>query len=182
MTGLRSAALALAFAAALACGPSSARELTSAERNGLTNAVRAFLIASEARDWEAVTNQALPPRMLSILARKSGVELSALRASLAERTGAAMLALEDIQYVMDLDNARYLELPGGEPYALIPTTTIVQAAGVKRQTVGDTVGVLDGGRWYLLRIVNPAQAALLSEAYPEFDGFTFQPETTTEVN
>ena len=56
-------------------------------------------------------------------------------------------------FSMDLANAEYRELQTGEPYALIPTETVMDAADNGQfKATSQTLALIDEGEWYLLRV------------------------------
>lgn len=70
---------------------------------------------------------------------------------------------------MDVSKVEYKELPNGEPYALIPTEVVMDAGGAdKILAKSQTLALLDGGAWYLLRVNEDQQVTVMRQVYPEF--------------
>jgi hypothetical protein len=179
MKNLAGAAMAALLLAALGTGPSPARDVTDDERAALEETIADFGTATRALDMETVLGY-LPPTMLSVMAAEFGLEVDALTAAMIEQSAEAMAAVTLVDFGMDMETARFAEDAAGEPYALIPTTTVVDAGSGKFRAVSDTLALLEEGEWYLLR-VDPAQVELLKKAYPNLAGVTFDPGTMEAV-
>ncbi|MDF3605665.1 hypothetical protein PE067_05590 [Paracoccus sp. DMF-8] len=86
---------------------------------------------------------------------------------------------------MSVDAMTWHETGDGTPYALIPTHSVI---AMKSESGGrqvfeqnsQTLALQDGGAWYLVRVSDPAQQQMLTDAYPSFAGVSF-PAATTEV-
>jgi hypothetical protein len=81
-----------------------------------------------------------------------------------------------VSFGMELDKAEYKTLPDDSTYALIPTETVMDlgpAGGGKFRAMSSTLGLLDGETWYLVRVEDPQQVALLKQVYPAFADVTF---------
>jgi hypothetical protein len=164
----------------LAAGAVFARPLTDAERSALEAKVAAFDAAMRASDYETVV-KIIPPRIMAHIAGQAGVDVDALRAVIVEQMKAALDEVKLVSFGMDVANAGHQELPGGEPYALIPTETVIDTgASGKFRTKSDTLALLDGGTWYLLRVSEAEQVAIMRQVYPEFAGIEF-PAGSTEA-
>jgi hypothetical protein len=174
----RSATAALVLAA-LALAPVMAREVTEDEQAALEETIASFDEATRAMDMETVLGH-LPPTMLAAMAKQFGLEVEALTAAMVEQSTEAMKSVTLVEFGMDMDAAKYEEDAAGEPYVLIPTTTVVDAGAGKMRAVSDTLAILEEGEWYLLR-VDPSQVDLLKQAYPNLADVTFDPGTMEAV-
>ncbi len=162
-------------------GFAEGRELTTAERTGLAATLDAFDAAMRGRDFERII-ATIPPRVLQALADKSGVPIEQLKAVAIEQTKQAMTAATIVSFGMDLPNATFAETTDGTPYALIPTETVMQFAGKKMRAAAQTLALLDGGEWYLLRVSDDAQVEILKQVYPAFAGVELPKGTLEPVN
>jgi hypothetical protein len=161
-----------AFALLLASG-ALARPLTEAESGSLVATVEAFNAAMRAKDYEAIV-KTIPPRVLAHIAKSVGAEVEALRKIVIEEMKKTLVAVKIESFGMDLSKAEHRELPGGEPYVLVPTQTVMDPGeGGKMKAKSHTLALLDGGVWYLLRVNDPQQVAIMRQVYPEFVGVEF---------
>jgi len=172
--------LAAPLGFALMWGSAQAREITAAERVDLNKAVEVFAAAMRAGDMQAIID-AIPPRILPSVAKSHGIDPAALRLQMIEQFSQAMKAVKIVSFKFDLSSAKFRELPGGAPYALIPTETVVDAGQGKVQVSSDTLALLEDGHWYLARVEQPGQVQMLTQAYPEFASVTFGGATTKVV-
>jgi hypothetical protein len=163
----------ITFVLLLATASGSARPLTEAEKDLLAERVAAFEASMRAGDYGALTGF-LPPRLLRHMENEMGMtaeELSSLMARHAEATFAGV-AFESYGY--DLPNAEYRELSSGEPYAFVPTETVVDGGDKGRLRVkSHALALLEEGVWYLLSVNDAQQITVLRQLYPDFDGVEF---------
>lgn len=161
------------FAAALAAGAASARPLTDAEAKALGETVLAFDAAMKANDFEGI-GRTVPPRVLKHIAGQAGIGVEDLRKAMIRQMAAVMKDVTIASFGMDVAEARHQELADGSPYVLIPTQTVIDAGAMGRTAVrSDTLALMDEGAWYLLRVSDAAQVAILRQAYPGFAGVEF---------
>jgi hypothetical protein len=67
------------------------------------------------------------------------------------------------------------------PYALIPTESVIQIPGTgKIKAVSETIGLIEEGVWYLLR-VDTSQLQMLVNVYPGFADVELSPGTMEAV-
>ncbi|MEL6318182.1 MAG: hypothetical protein AAFR16_11155 [Pseudomonadota bacterium] len=160
----------------------AARAVSAAERQALAARVAAFQAAGRAGDFKALVDFA-PPRVTERLAARAGTSVPELRARLSAAMAATfrVVTLESLR--MDMRRARYLQAGGGAPYALIPTETITSFPdGARVLARSETVALLDGGVWCLIRVEDPDRARLLREAYPAFREVRFPPGSVRRLN
>ncbi len=164
----------------LACSPGMARPLTAEESDALAARVAAYHVAMRAADFDAIIG-VVPPKLVNHLAAMAGVSTSTLVGLLVDEMKDLFASVTIESYAMDLAAAEHRELADGEPYVFIPTTTKLNAGeGVGRLSMESrTLGLLDGGDWYLLRVADEATARALRQVYPAFGGVEFPAETTT---
>ena len=157
-----------AVALVLAPMPGFARSLEDKEKAALAQTVSDFDEAMRNNNFERIV-QTIPPKVLSHIAGKAGVSADEVSKAMVSLM-AQMLAETKIEsFGMDLAAAEYKEQSDGVPYALIPTTTVLSAEAVGRvKSQSHTLGLLDDGKWYLVRVSDAAQVAIVREVYPGF--------------
>jgi hypothetical protein len=182
MTGLgaifRIIGAAIAFTLALA-GASHARGLNDAEKASLSATVSDFNGAIKSANIDRIS-QTVPPRIFDLLAKKSNVDAAVIRETMLQLLKSAMDEAPFEAFSMDVQNAAFKETPQGEPYALIPTEVAIAIDGKRFKVSTHTLALIDGETWYLVRVSEQQQIALLREAYPNFVAEEF-PESRTEA-
>lgn len=175
---MRVMALALSVGAmlGLAAQPASSRELTGSERAELALTVERFDAAVRANRADEIVG-VLPPRILSHLASRSGVDVQVFRKAIVEKTSDVMKAAIVRSFAMKLASARYRNLADGTPYVLIPTELRMEVAGRNIQTASDTLAVKDNGNWYLLDLSEMSRVLVFTQVYPEFADAEFGGKT-----
>jgi hypothetical protein len=176
---LRSAALAVLLALSL-LAPAAARDVSEPERAALAETVASFDAAMRAKDMKRVMGT-IPPRMLEAMAAQFSVTVDELIAAATQQMEQALANVLLVSFSMDLATATYAELGDGTPYVLIPTETVMEIPGTgKIKAVSDTLGLIEEGTWYLLRI-DPSQLPLLHQVYPGFADVELSPGTMEPV-
>ncbi len=171
--------LALLFAGPL--HGAEARDLTDAEKQQLQTTVENFDKAMRAQDYATVID-AVPPRLVDLIAKQAGYDPVQIRAGMVELTMAAMAQVKIEDFGMDFSAAATHALPNGDPYVLIPTVMVMNAeAAGKLSAKSETLALLDDGQWYLVRVSEPQQARILRQAYPQFASIEFSSETMEAV-
>ncbi len=153
--------------------PADARPLTGAEKDRLQQTVAAFDEAMRDEDYEKIADT-IPPRVMEFIAKQAGLEVDALRAMVIQQMEATLATVEIEDFGMDMDTLKEAELANGAPYALIPTETVMtsEAAGTMR-VQSETLALLDDDKWYLVRVDDLQQVAILRQVYPEFSAVEF---------
>jgi hypothetical protein len=167
---------------ALACvSQAMARTASEAEKAALVKTVDEFNAAMKAADYEKVISHSLPDPMLNFLAGKANIAPHALRQQMVALTSQVMASAPIESYGMDLAAAQHRELGNGTPYVLIPTKTVVKINDKQSAASSShTLALMDGGRWYLIRISELQQLLILQEVYPDFNGVQF-PQDAMEI-
>lgn len=132
--------------------------------------------------WGA-TVDVLPPRMLTAFAARFNIPESAVGPAVDATMSEAMEGNRFVEFGMDLAAAGTLTTPGGErQYVLIPTHTVMRVGEVETvRTDNQTLALQENGQWYLVRIDNEAQVALLKSVYPEFGDVDFPTGTLRSI-
>ena len=164
------AALGLVLALTL---PVFAQELDDAQKAALAARIESFDAAMKASDMSGVLG-VVPPKMLEKIAAANSVTVEQLIAATQDQINEALKSMTIVEFGMDLEAAEFLALADGTPYALIPTETLMDLGeGGKYRAKSSTLGLLDGETWYLVRVEDPQQVALLKEVYPGFADVVF---------
>lgn len=179
MRALLTLAGAIPLALLLTCSIVSAREPTDLERQDLAVAVGKFDMAMRGSNLEAIPDS-MPPKLFEHIARMGNVSVDQLRNSMVEQMKSLFASTQIESFSMDANSAEFLELPGGEPYALIPTQALINTKTQRVLAKGKTLGLLENGNWYLVRIDEPQQVKILREIYPVFEAISL-PAGTMEV-
>ncbi len=177
--------LAAPFLALVLSLPAAARPLDRAEAKSLDRAVTAYLAAIGAGDAGAIV-AAMPPRVVSIFAAGTGMEETALKATLVEQTAAMM---KDTQ-VRDL-SADQSALDAGEDtlgdgtrvvWVLVPTAFVSVTGGKATRSEQPLLAVREGRTWSFLRIDGTDRQELAALAYPFLAGRTFPAAKTAPAD
>lgn len=158
--------------ACLAVGEAAARDLSGAERDALAQKVQSFDAAMRASDYDEVT-RIIPPRVIAAIAESAGVGVKDLRKIIVDQMSATFASVKIVSFGMDLGKAEFRGLADGTPYVLVPTETVVEADGAKTAVRSFSLALIDGGEWYLLRVDDPQQLAILRRVYPGFANVEF---------
>ncbi len=162
-----------------AVSAASARDVTDAEKAELGSEIDRFDAALTQSDFKSVSNT-IPPKVLDAIASKAGITRKQLNAALTTQMQMALASVKLTEFEMDRDATEYSQTADGTPYALVPTRTLIEAQGKKMETRSYTLGLIDGERWYLLRVNDAQQLLILREVYPAFAKVEF-PNGSTKV-
>ena len=164
---------AAAVIAALAT-PVLAAEFTDEQLEGLAARIESFDAAMKASDMSLVMD-VVPPKVLDKIAANFNVTTEQLIEATQQQMDQVMKDVEIVSFGMDLETAEFLETADGTPYALIPTETVMDMgeAGGKVKASSSTLGLFDEETWYLVRVEDAQQVAILKEVYPAFADVEF---------
>jgi hypothetical protein len=168
--------LTLSFSAA------QAQELSDEARTAMETRVDAFGAAMASGDMGAVFDY-MPPKLLESMAAQAGIDQAALIEMSKAQIETAMATVKIDSFEMDTASATTAATPDGSiTYVMIPTTTVMTVEGAgTMQAKGDTLAFQEEGEWYLARVDDAGQAALLQSIYPAFAGIAFTPGTVEPV-
>lgn len=176
-----STVIRIVLLAALGATPAFARELTTEETAALAEAVTDFNTAMGEADYSTVVN-IIPPAVVAHIAEGAGISSGELITAIVTQMEQAMAAVKIESFSMDMAAVKYQETTDGTPYALIPTTTVVDTGtGGKFKAVSDTLALMDNDTWYLMSLSDAAQVGILTQVYPSFTGVEFPPGTMEKV-
>lgn len=172
--------IGIGFAIALATSSAHGQDLSPEDRGAIESAVNDFGAAMNDGDHAAVAD-AIPPKILAHIADSAGVSTEAVIAALMAEMEklSAQDVLED--YAIDSDNLTVGLLEDDTPYALLPTRTIVSVDGQRVQVSSQTLALQDGDDWYLVRVSDPQQVAILRDVYPGFSEIEFPPASIEQL-
>ncbi|QDH73761.1 hypothetical protein [Brevundimonas sp. M20] len=120
----------------------------------------------------------IPILLQDAMAARFGMSRDQIKPAMRQAMAGMLDGVHIDGYGMDLAAAETLMTPtAGRTYLLIPTWTemTIQGAGRFRADT-QTLAIEDGGEWYLIRVEDAPQQALLREVYPEFVGVESPPE------
>lgn len=162
--------VSLLFAAAMTADACLASSLEETEKAALAATVADFNAAMIEPRYERLVDT-IPPRMLAWIAKQGGATVEQIRPAMVELMKTLLASVKIESFSMALDRAEHRELPSGTPYALIPTTTVLDLGDKGRfEEKSYTVALLDEGKWYLVRVGDAQQLVIMREVYPEFTG------------
>ncbi|OEO31468.1 hypothetical protein VW23_016335 [Devosia insulae DS-56] len=149
--------------------PVFAAEFTDEQLEGLAARIESFDAAMKASDMSEVMD-VVPPKVLDKIAANFNVTTEQLIEATQQQMDQVMKDVEIVSFAMDLEAAEYFETADGTPYALIPTETVMDLgeAGGKVKATSSTLGMFDEETWYLVRVEDAQQVAILKEVYPAF--------------
>lgn len=179
---MRSLRLALAFALSLGlAAPALAQQITSpadavsfSQSLALQTRVMSFDAAMQANDMSTIMG-VVPPKILDAIAAQYNVSTTDLIGAMQAQMDEAMKSVKLVSFGMDIEKVEYYRLPDDTLFAYLPTETVMDLgdAGGKVRAKSTTLGLLDGETWYLVRVEDPQQVALLKQTYPAFADVTF---------
>ncbi|MFW2341137.1 hypothetical protein [Brevundimonas sp.] len=160
----------------------TAVQLTADERAGLEARAAETTRLVDAGQFGAMTDL-IPPPLLSTLAGQYGVDEAEARVAIRAGFQRMMSSITILEYVFHVDGARAFVTPdGSRRYALVDLTTLMEAEGTRMRALTPNLAFVDDGVWYIMDVSEPAQAAVLRQAYPEFEGVTFERGTMEFVD
>ncbi len=95
----------------------------------------------------------------------------------ADRAAVNAIAVEQMKTAMpqvqinavsyDLEGMTTATTAAARDYAIVSTATAMEMGGAAVKAQGPALAFEDDGKWYVLRIQSPDQAALLAQVYPD---------------
>jgi hypothetical protein len=154
-------------------GSAFAAELTAEQQSSLNARVESFDAAMKGNNMVEIMG-VVPPKVLEAIAAKFGVTSEQLVEATQQQFDEAMKSVTLVSFSMDTEKAEIVALADGTPYALIPTETVMDLGEHgKMRATSSTLGLLDGETWYLVRVEDAQQVAILKEVYPAFADVVF---------
>lgn len=165
-------AMAAGLMLSLCSGSVAARGLAADQLASLKSTIAEFDAAMRAEDYGIVV-KTIPPKVIEHISKQAKIEVEPLKAFIVQTMKTAMQTVKLISFGMDVDAIEQKELANGAPYAMVPTSTVMDAGTGKVAIKSHTLALLDNSTWYLLRIEEVAQVEILKQVYPEFAGVVF---------
>ncbi|WP_308917382.1 hypothetical protein [Jannaschia sp. LMIT008] len=151
------------------------------DRQAVTDRIAAFEADFAEGDMAGVLD-VMPPSLLQAMADQFGMEPDMLRTAMAQAVEGAMAEVELNAFGMDVEAATFGETAEGRAYALVPTMSEMTVPDVGTMRSENTTLMLEeDGAWYMLRIDQPQQIALVREVYPDLAEVPLQLGTTEIV-
>ncbi|MBK4216055.1 hypothetical protein JJJ17_08970 [Paracoccus caeni] len=170
---------AFALAGILAATPLLA-EVDDADRTAIAEAFDTLISDLENGNYENMIDN-MPPAILEMMAAQAGGDLETLKPMIAQQMGAVLEQAEIIEFTYDIDGATTGTSEEGRDYAIVPTDTITGIGEQKMQTVGSTLALEDGDKWYLVRMETPQHSAMIGQLYPDLAGLEYDETVITPV-
>lgn len=166
---------------AFAAGPVLAQEFTSQDRAAVQVRIDRLDQIISSGDLAGAL-EVVPPRLTRAIADRYGMTQDQLLTTMREVIRTQLQGVIFVDYQMDLAATLPVLTPdGSRTYLLIPTTTVMEIQGAGRvRSRNGTLALKDGGEWYLIRVDEAAQVALIRELWPEFAAVDF-PAGTMEA-
>lgn len=181
-TRLLMIAMVLALGSGLATAPALAQDapkatLSTADRAGLDARIDQMSGMIEAGQFSAMI-EFLPPKVLQTIADTYGVTADEAREASRQMVDELMSQVTIVEYDVDLAGAETFVTPdGSRQYVVLDLNMVMETQGIRVKAVSPNLAFKDDGVWYIMDVNDPAQAEILRQAYPEFEGVTFQPGT-----
>ena len=169
---MRPFTLPLIAAAVIWAAPALAREVTAQDREAVAGLIEQLDAGMESGDMMSAMD-VVPPALFEAMAEAMGLSPEEMRGAIDAALEQAMAGVEIVSHEMRLDDAREGETSEGRPYLLVPTETVMKAGEDTVRNESDTLALEDGGAWYLVRIDDLNQVAMVQEVYPDFAGVEF---------
>jgi tape measure domain-containing protein len=175
-------AMVLALGAGLAAAPALAQDapkatLSAADRAGLDARIDQLNGMVEAGQFSAMI-EFLPPKVLQTIADTFGVTADEARDASRQMVDELMSQVTILAFDIDRAGAETFVTPdGSRQYVVLDLTMLMETQGIQIKAVSPNLAFMDEGVWYIMDVNDPAQADILRQAYPEFEGVTFEPGT-----
>lgn len=183
MKGFRTLAAMAAAGLFLIALPASAQTFTDADRARVEARI-AQLDAIVSSGDLAGALEVVPPVLFRTIAERGGATEAQLLAAMREMIRTQLVGMSVVSHDMDLVAASPLVTPdGSQTYLMIPTVLVIDVPTAGRVRISTrTLAIADGGDWYLIRVEEPQQVALVRELWPSFAGVEFPPGVTEALD
>ncbi|MEM7301871.1 MAG: hypothetical protein AAF468_12365 [Pseudomonadota bacterium] len=171
----RTCLLILAFIAAF---PVNARSLSEVEKQDLAVLAQRYEAAYLKRNYWFL-GASVPPRVMKRYVEGRGaadmkpdrwVALFVADSKEVERQIGATIETFELNF----DRARFEEAADGEPYAILPSVSVVALRdGNRFELKSPYLALIDGGKWYLINVGFGGTMGSVKGIYPSFDEIEF---------
>ena len=154
---------------------------SSEEIHSLTQTANDFEKTISANDYVQLAH-GIPPKIWNFVLDKNKMTdaqlVEQIHSTMQRASGTVTISL----FKIDVEHATATQLSDGFRYMLIPTDTYLTIVGTGKVIVhAQTLAFIDCGKWYLVRISEPQQSAILKIVYPSFKDVEFSKSTTENV-
>ena len=180
-------AMVLTLGSGLAAAPALAQDapkatLSAADRAGLDARIDQLIGMVEAGQYSAMI-EFLPPKVVQTIADTFGVTADEAIEASRQMVDEVMSQVTILAFDIDRAGARTFVTPdGSRQYVILDLNMLMETQGIRGKAVSPNLAFEDEGIWYIMDINDPAQANILREAYPEFEGVTFEPGTMEVID
>jgi len=180
-------AMVLTLGSGLAAAPALAQDapkatLSAADRAGLDARIDQLNGMVEAGQFSAMI-EFLPPKVLQTIADTFGVTADEAIEASRQMVDEVMNQVTIVAFDIDRVGGRTFVTPdGSRQYVILDLNMLMETQGIRIKAVSPNLAFKDEGVWYIMDVNDPAQANILREAYPEFDGVTFEPGTMEVID
>ena len=180
-------AMVLTLGSGLAAAPALAQDapkatLSAADRAGLDARIDQLIGMVEAGQYSAMI-EFLPPKVVQTIADTFGVTADEAIEASRQMVDEVMSQVTILAFDIDRAGARTFVTPdGSRQYVILDLNMLMETQGIRVKAVSPNLAFEDEGIWYIMDINDPAQANILREAYPEFEGVTFEPGTMEVID
>lgn len=183
MTGFRRLAAMVATGLFFAALPAAAQDFSATDRARVEARIAQLDAVISGGDL-AGAMEVVPPRLFRTIAERAGATEAQLLETMRGMIRTQLADVSVIEYDLDLAGAPPLLTPdGSSTYLMIPTRLVMDIPGAGRIRVQTrTLALEDGDDWYLIRVEEAGQVALVRELWPAFTDVEFPAGTTEAVN
>ena len=180
-------AMVLTLGSGLAAAPALAQDapkatLSAADRACLDARIDQLIGIVEAGQYSAMI-EFLPPKVVQTIADTFGVTADEAIEASRQMVDAGMSQGTILAFDIDRAGARTFVTPdGSRQYVILDLNMLMETQGIRIKAVSPNLAFKDEGIWYIMDVNDPAQANILREAYPEFEGVTFEPGTMEVID
>jgi hypothetical protein len=153
-----------------------AKEFQSQELAALKDRIASFSAAFETLDIKVIIG-VIPPKVKAYIRDQAKVTDAQLEEGMAAVLKKTMEQVKILSFKIEPDEATSHDITDGRTYLLLPTETVMSITeGEKIIVKSQTLAMLEGDTWYLVRINDAQQRMILGQVYPEFKGVEFPDE------
>ena len=147
----------------------------------LSQSAQSFEKAIATNDADQIAH-GIPPKIWNFLIEKSKITDAQLLEGIKHSIQKSAEIVTIASFKMNVDHAVAKQLADGFRYTLIPTDTVLTIKGAGKKIVhAQTLAFVDEGKWYLVRISDPVQTAILKLVYPSFADVEFPKEVSENM-
>lgn len=183
MTEFRRRAAVIAAGLFFAALPAAAQDFSATDRARVEARIAQLDAVVSGGDL-AGAMEVVPPRLFRTIAERAGASEAQLLQAMRGMIRTQLAGVSVIDYDLDLAGASPMLTPdGSRTYLMIPTRLVMDIPDVGRIRLQTrTLALEDGDDWYLIRVEEAGQIALVRELWPAFTDVDFPAGTTEAVD